>query len=120
MVGYVSFFLYAVNTSGFALCSSRNVASLGNALRTVSRVCTTSAMSSDSVPVPLPEYPVFDPNRAEEVNIKLEGVKNMRDLSTAREKLIKPGLVYRTGCVSKCSPSDVCQDSLLIFYFLIV
>jgi hypothetical protein len=39
-------------------------------------------------------------------NIPLEGVKNMRDLASATP-IMKAGRIFRTGCVSKASDSDV-------------
>lgn len=42
----------------------------------------------------------------EEINIKLDNVKNMRDLAAISDKIL-PNKVIRTGCVSKASTSDV-------------
>eukprot|EP01039_Chlorochromonas_danica_P002444 gene2444-2678_t len=39
-------------------------------------------------------------------NLPLEGIKNIRDLSTALPSII-PKRLYRTGCLSKASPSDL-------------
>ena len=43
------------------------------------------------------------------VNVKLDNVKNMRDISTVRtsSSYIKPNKVIRTGCVSRASENDV-------------
>lgn len=42
------------------------------------------------------------------VNVKLDNVKNMRDISTVRtSSYIKPNKVIRTGCVSRASDNDV-------------
>jgi hypothetical protein len=42
------------------------------------------------------------------INIKLDNVKNMRDISTVRiSSYIKPNKVIRTGCVSRASDNDV-------------
>jgi protein tyrosine/serine phosphatase len=44
---------------------------------------------------------------AKEVNIPMECVKNMRDVSTASSQVsIKPTKLFRTGCVSKASSVD--------------
>lgn len=43
--------------------------------------------------------------------IPLENVKNLRDLQTASPRIsIVPSKVFRTGCVSKASESDVSQS----------
>ena len=41
------------------------------------------------------------------INVKLDNVKNMRDISTAKSSYIKPNKIIRTGCVSKASDEDV-------------
>ena len=40
-------------------------------------------------------------------NLELEGILNMRDLSTASANKIAPGKFYRTGCVSGATASDI-------------
>jgi hypothetical protein len=43
---------------------------------------------------------------ASAINLPLENVKNMRDMSTASD-LIAPARIIRTGCVSKATTGDV-------------
>jgi hypothetical protein len=39
-------------------------------------------------------------------SIKLPNIKNIRDISSAFPK-IKPGKIFRTGCISKANETDV-------------
>jgi len=41
------------------------------------------------------------------VNIKLDGILNMRDLATASPGKVAPGKFFRTGCVSGASAADI-------------
>ncbi len=44
---------------------------------------------------------------AKSVNIQLDNIKNMRDIASSSVTSIKPGTIYRTGCVSKASENDI-------------
>lgn len=44
---------------------------------------------------------------AKSVNIQLDNIKNMRDIASSSVTSIKPGIIYRTGCVSKASDNDI-------------
>jgi hypothetical protein len=46
-------------------------------------------------------------------NVKLDGILNLRDLSTVSNK-VKPNKLIRTGCISKASDKDV----LFLFFLL--
>lgn len=45
-------------------------------------------------------------SRAQSINIQLDGVKNMRDMTTASNKILSTRVI-RTGCVSKSSDKDI-------------
>ena len=62
------------------------------------------------------------------VNVKLDNVKNMRDIGTVRtssssssSSYIKPNKIIRTGCVSRASENDVSIIlSFHTFYYLFI
>ena len=60
----------------------------------------------------LPQKIAFSLSSTSSVNIELENVKNMRDMTTAYEKMLSSKII-RTGCVSKASESDVRESCVV-------
>lgn len=59
-------------------------------------------------PVDITVSPIETIDRSSIINIKLDNIKNMRDIATSIDSnRITPLQVFRTGCISKASDSDV-------------
>lgn len=87
-------------------CFSSNINfSRGMAMQASTGIGSPSGLGDSSSIVASGGTSVDD--RASVINIKLDGVKNMRDLCSASPGLVKGATVFRTGCVSNASSADV-------------